>query len=466
MANANNKVDETPTSLRLCVLNREPGESLGFTITLLKSYSGHIVGGLAPGGIGESSGLWNGDRILEVNGCFVDDVPHDEVTKKINISGTQVSLLVLNKEEYKEFKSKGHDLKKLSKKSENLKPPRLLHIIKDPKSGLGISFTAVEGKNNHYAVNVVPGGGAEKAGVDQKDRVVWMNGVPAGDLSSSVISWMLKKCSSQMTVLVIDPESEEYYNSWGIPILPAMATEHNLPFISRRLHLVRGEDLYGFILRHEHLPSGRNAHILLEFDDESPADKAGMHCGDRLLEVNGASVESLTHLEIVEKVRKAEQELTLTTISPQGLDFYTMLGISPLLFCEDVIEKQYGSVPEEKESSLPTILIHEKPSSIRSRLCSVQRASLGFGFDLSGDMPGSGIYISQVVDGGPGHEAGLKKGDEVLEINGQNVEEKSLEEVVQLIEESGSNVSVLVIQKTDTNDSDSDNVSIEEEDKL
>lgn len=53
--------------------------------------------------------------------------------------------------------------------------------------------------------------------------------------------------------------------------------------------------------------------------------------------------------------------------------------------------------------------------------------------------------------GGPGQNAGLFVGDVVLEVNGQNVEEKYLEDVIMLVKEGGHFLSLLVIDKTGYN---------------
>lgn len=171
-------------SPRLCVLKREEWESYGFHLRVERGRQGHIIKNVASGGVAGRSGLQDGDRLLEVNNCYVDDVPHPEVrwasyiiklteaspkhwcvslfmnqvAKKIKLSGHQLCLLVLDGEEYEQAVSQGQDLRGLARapNGKGCKPPRLCHITRDPVSGLGINFTPVEGNTtpgNHYKSN-------------------------------------------------------------------------------------------------------------------------------------------------------------------------------------------------------------------------------------------------------------------------------------------------------------------------
>ena len=67
-----------------------------------------------------------------------------------------------------------------------------------------------------------------------------------------------------------------------------------------------------------------------EVHASSPAQSAGMQEGELLLEVDGESVESLAHKDVVERVKQSSAQVTLTTISTQGLDFYSKVGTSHL----------------------------------------------------------------------------------------------------------------------------------------
>ncbi|KAM4726219.1 NHERF family PDZ scaffold protein 4b [Anableps anableps] len=429
---------------RLCVLKREEGETYGFNLRVEKDCHGHVIRNVVQGGIAARSGLRDGDRLLEVNNCYVDDVPHPEVARKIKLSGQQLCMLVLDGEEYEQAVAVGQDLRLLSGTldEEPCKPPRLCHINKEPGSGLGISFTALEGEKGRFSVNLVKGGAAEKAGVRKGDHLVWMNGAMVSHLTHSALSRMMKKCGNSITILVVDSESEKIYMQRKMPILPAMAVPHKLPFRARKLHLIAGPEGYGFLLRLEQTPSGNTYHVLREVDSGSPAERAGVQDGEILLEVNGESVDSLRHDEIVERVRLSGKQVFITTITQTGLGFYNQLGLSPLLFCD-------GEVAENKTDKIDVQLSPKENNDLSgSRLCTVEKDPLGFGFRLDSFPQRPGTFISEVGSGGSGQRAGLVVGDVVLEVNGKNVEEKHLAEVITLVKNGGSCLSLLVMDQT------------------
>ncbi len=66
-------------SPRVCVLKKEEGETFGFRLRVERGQQGHIIRQLDSLGVAERSGLKDGDRLLEVNEMFVDNVEHMEV---------------------------------------------------------------------------------------------------------------------------------------------------------------------------------------------------------------------------------------------------------------------------------------------------------------------------------------------------------------------------------------------------
>ncbi|KAI3354695.1 hypothetical protein L3Q82_019187, partial [Scortum barcoo] len=339
--------DQSPVP-RLCQLKRLEGQSFGFHLRMDQSSRGFEIRDVEPWSPAENSGIRVGDRVLEVNEEYVDNMDLCRVMRKIQSCGLRLFLLVLRREEYEQLDladvsplqavSFGVDLQKLAKasKGEQWSRPRLCHISRTPEHGLGMSIMSVEGQRGRYIVSTVTDGPAEKAGVCTGDRLIWINGVMVSTLTHSTLSRTVKKSGDSVTVLVIDSDGECCYVRRRMPILPVVAECCSLPHNAKTLYLVKGRDGYGFLLRQEKLAVTRRiVHVLREVDVGSPAEGAGMEDGDLLLAVNGEPVESMEHGDIVKKIRQSGDTVILTCISIPGRDFYRELGISPLLFHDD-----------------------------------------------------------------------------------------------------------------------------------
>ncbi|XP_026869203.2 Na(+)/H(+) exchange regulatory cofactor NHE-RF3 [Electrophorus electricus] len=429
---------------RLCLLKREEGEGFGFYLREDQGCRGHVVQQVTPWSAAQRSGLRDGDRILEVNEHFVDNQEHSEVVQKVRASGLHVCLLVLGAEEYECAVSDGTNLMALVRahRGDGYARPRLYHINREPGFGFGFSIIPIEGDRGRYYLNPAIEGPAERAGVQAGDHLLWINGVMVSTLSHSALSKMIKRCGEYVTILVIDSTSEESYIRRKLPIVPAFACTHNLLHRPKTLHLVQGLQGYGFLLRQEKLTSGRIAHVLREVDPCSPAEAAGMEDGDLLLAVNGEQVEGLEHEDIVSRIRKSGQQVTFTTISIQGRDYFTQLGFSPLLFYEQNIPKR----EHFPELTLPRKDVHTNRSC--PRLCVLHKEARGFGFILACNQNKPGPYIGQVTAGCAGERAGLWEGDVIVEVNGQNVEHEHFEEVMRLIKKAGTSLRLLVVKGT------------------
>ncbi|XP_022523387.2 PDZ domain containing 3b isoform X1 [Astyanax mexicanus] len=447
-------------SPRLCVLKKEDGENFGFHLRVERGLCGHVVRHVDPWGVAEKAGLRDGDCVLEVNELFVADLGHVEVARRIQESGSQLCMLVLDGEEYEQAVAQSQNLKELAsaQRGGDWSPPRLCHITRDHVTGLGFSILPVEGEKGKFTISPVSGGPAEKAGVRKGDRLIWIDGALACELTHTAISKMVKKCSDDMTVLVIDSKGEMSYTRRRMPILPALADAQSMPYRPKRLHLERAPNGYGFLLRHERTPAGHKVHMLREVDAGSPAELAGVKDGELLLEVNGESTDGLIHEEVVSRFRLSGQKVTITTMALNGQEFYTKLGLSPLLFTEDHCStKKQTEQPASPEPSAavmklaaPLAKAQEDPQTQVQpsiRLCVLQRGAVGFGFHLGYVQQKPGTFINQVAPGGPGGRSGLLQGDVVVEVNGQNVEEECLEDVILLMKMGGNTLSLLVVDR-------------------
>ena len=70
----------------------------------------------------------------------------------------------------------------------------------------------------------------------------------------------------------------------------------------------------------------------------------------------------------------------------------------------------------------------------------------GYGFDLLEEDGRPRHLIGKVDEGSPGAASGLCEYDKIIEVNGINVEEKSHDEVVNLIKESPTGFKLLVVK--------------------
>lgn len=64
-------------------------------------------------------------------------------------------------------------------------------------------------------------------------------------------------------------------------------------------------------------------------------------------------------------------------------------------------------------------------SEPRARLCFLTKGERGYGFHLHGERNKGGQFIRKVEPGSSADMAGLRAGDRVVEVNGENVEQET-----------------------------------------
>lgn len=80
-----------------------------------------------------------------------------------------------------------------------------------------------------------------------------------------------------------------------------------------------------------------------------------------------------------------------------------------------------------------------------ARLCRLQRGPDGYGFHLHSEKGKPGQFIRLVEAGSPAERSGLRAGDRLLEVDGENVERESHQQVVERIRAAAGAVSLLVV---------------------
>uniref|UniRef100_A0A4X1SFA1 Na(+)/H(+) exchange regulatory cofactor NHE-RF4 n=1 Tax=Sus scrofa TaxID=9823 RepID=A0A4X1SFA1_PIG len=365
-------------------------------------------------------------------------LPTIQVIRRIRASGPRVLLTVLAKHV--------HDVARAQRgNGAHLCPtlgpgvrPRLCHIVKD-EGGFGFSVT--QGRWGPFWLVLSTGGAAERAGVPPGARLLEVNGVSVEKLTHNQLSKKLWQSGKQVTLLVAGPEVEEQCRQLGMPLAAPLAEGWALPNRPRCLHLEKGPQGFGFVLREEKGLDGRLGQFLWEVDPGLPAEKAGMQAGDRLVAVAGESVEGLGHEETVSKIRAQGSSVSLIVIDPQADRFFRMVRLSPLLFLEST------ETPDSPQDICSASLVETGAPPVEDTTVSpVPRGFRhcflypgpggGYGFRLSCVASGPPhLFISQVTSGGSAARAGLQMGDVILEVNGHPVDgENDLERLQQLAE--------------------------------
>ncbi|KAM9305240.1 Na(+)/H(+) exchange regulatory cofactor NHE-RF2 [Gastrophryne carolinensis] len=244
---------------RLCHIVR--GEhGYGFHLHGEKSKSGQFIRKVEPGSPAQLAGLKPGDRLLQVNGENVEKLTHHQVVQRIKAIENETRLLVIDRE--------ADELRRLSQSSsppesqpnssapssptvgnnngEVWKPkedptiedqlqnnhntetskqdingqvsdrcPRLCYLKKGP-NGYGFNLHSEKSRPGQFIRSVDPGSPAAKAGLRPQDRLVEVNGQNVENIKHSEVVANIKSKENETSLLVVDPETDEYFKKLGV----------------------------------------------------------------------------------------------------------------------------------------------------------------------------------------------------------------------------------------------------------
>uniref|UniRef100_A0A8C8YH13 Na(+)/H(+) exchange regulatory cofactor NHE-RF n=1 Tax=Prolemur simus TaxID=1328070 RepID=A0A8C8YH13_PROSS len=214
--------------------------------------------------------------------------------------------------------------------------------------------------------------------------------------------------------------------------------------------LEKGPNGYGF---HLHGEKGKVGQFIRLVEPGSPAEKAGLLAGDRLVEVNGENVEKETHQQVVSRIRAALNAVRLLVVDPETDQQLQKLGIQAreeLLRAQDgpgqaeppaAAENELRAAASEPEKS------HSERRELRPRLCTMKKGANGYGFNLHSDKSKPGQFIRAVDPDSPAEASGLRAQDRIVEVNGVCMEGKQHGDVVSAIKAGGDEAKLLVVDR-------------------
>ncbi|XP_034045835.1 Na(+)/H(+) exchange regulatory cofactor NHE-RF1-like isoform X2 [Thalassophryne amazonica] len=265
---------------RLCALDKGDN-GYGFHLHGEKGKTGQFIRLVEPDSPAESSGLRAGDRLVFVNGEDVDGESHQQVVSRIRSTEGRLELIVVDP-----------DTEQLLKKH-NMKC--LKEFVTD-----GIPVPCEEEEEEDRGETRGRGVEVEAVVVEGTPR----ESTPVPETNGEIHEHVEKKLSIN-------------------------CDEKASTSLRPRLCVIQqGSNGYGFNLHSERARPGQ---YIRAVDEDSPAERAGLQPKDRIVQVNGVTVEGKTHSEVVAAIKAGGSETHLLVVDPEADTFFKRCRVTPTL---------------------------------------------------------------------------------------------------------------------------------------
>ncbi|XP_066565687.1 disks large homolog 1 isoform X4 [Amia ocellicauda] len=239
------------------------------------------------------------------------------------------------------------------------------------------------------------------------------------------------------------------------------------------IKLVKGPKGLGFSIAggvgNQHIP-GDNSIYVTKIIEGGAAHKDGrLQIGDKLLAVNSACLEEVSHEDAVAALKNTPDVVYLKVAKP------TSVFMNDSFAPPDIT----NSYPQHLENHVtpPNFLGHQLPPATPGRYSPISkgmlgdeeitrdlagipasplqysreprkvvlhRGSTGLGFNIVGGEDGEGIFISFILAGGPADLCGeLRKGDRIISVNGVDLRSATHEQAAAALKNAGQTVTIV-----------------------
>uniref|UniRef100_A0A3B4WBK5 Na(+)/H(+) exchange regulatory cofactor NHE-RF n=1 Tax=Seriola lalandi dorsalis TaxID=1841481 RepID=A0A3B4WBK5_SERLL len=251
-------------------------------------------------------------------------------------------------------------------KSQYLRP-RLCTLEKGD-NGYGFHLHGEKGKTGQFIRLVESDSPAETSGLRAGDRLVFVNGDDVENESHQQVVSRIRATVGRLELIVVDPDTEQLLKKHNMKCLKEYVTDGvgevdgtengierestPVPESNGEIHehvdkklsissekvcteprprlcvIQRGSNGYGFNLHSERARPGQ---YIRAVDEDSPAERAGLLAKDRIIQVNGVSVEGKTHSQVVAAIKAGGSETRLLVVDPDTDAFYKRCRVAPTL---------------------------------------------------------------------------------------------------------------------------------------
>uniref|UniRef100_A0A663N6X0 Multiple PDZ domain protein n=1 Tax=Athene cunicularia TaxID=194338 RepID=A0A663N6X0_ATHCN len=401
--------------------------------------------------------LWAGDQILEVNGIDLRNATHDEAINVLRQTPQKVRLTVYRDEaQYKE---------------EDMYDVLSIELQKKPGKGLGLSIVGKRNDTGVFVSDIVKGGIADTDGrLMQGDQILTVNGEDVRNANQEAVAALLK-CSLGTVRLEVGrikagpfhserrtsqssqvSEGSGSLSSFSFPVSGSSAPEAFENGLKknttaseiqglRTVEIKKGpaDSLGVSIAGGVGSPLGDvPIFIAMMHSNGVAAQTQKLRVGDRIVTICGTSTEGMTHSQAVSLLKNASGTIELQVVAggevsvitgqqqdPPTSNFQFTGLTSTSIFQDDLGPPQYK-----------TITLDRGPDGLGFSIVG------GYG-SPHGDLP---IYVKTVFAKGAAAEDGrLKRGDQIIAVNGQSLEGVTHEEAVAILKRTKGTVTLTVL---------------------
>ncbi|KAG1952473.1 multiple PDZ domain protein [Pimephales promelas] len=382
--------------------------------------------------------LWAGDQILEVNGIDLRVATHDEAINVLRQTPQHVRLSVFRDEgQYKE---------------EELWDTLTIELQKKPGHGLGLSIIGRRNDTGVFVSDIVKGGVVETDGrLMQGDQILSVNGEDVRSATQEYVAALLKNCAGPIRLDVgrfkAGPfhserrlsQSSQISETGSGKVTPAAVqgdakkTHELLDKDIRTVEFTKGpSDSLGIsIAGGVGSPLG-DVPIFIAMMNPSglAAQTQKLLIGDRIVSICGNLTEGMSHNKAVSLLKNTTGIIQLQVVAGDT----TVTGPSP----------------EQSAGLTASSIFHDDLGPPQCKSISLERGPDGLGFSIvggfgspHGDLP---IYVKTVFSKGAASEDGrLKRGDQIVAVNGQSLEGVTHEEAVGILKKTKGTVTLTVL---------------------
>ncbi|XP_029474849.1 inaD-like protein isoform X2 [Rhinatrema bivittatum] len=373
--------------------------------------------------------LWAGDQILEVNGTDLRNASHEEAITALRQTPQKVRLVVYRDEaQYKD--------------EENLET-FLVELQKKTGRGLGLSIVGKRNGTGVFVSDIVKGGAADFDGrLMQGDQILSVNGEDVKNTSQETVATILK--TSQQS-------ANRNHPSLGPVITSLQSLVHSkkssvdpsqrnsgADMGPRNVEIIRGpSDALGVsIAGGKGSPLGDVPIFIAMIQASGVAARTNkLKVGDRIISINRQPLDGLSHADVVNLLKNAYGSINLQVIADTNIN---------------AIANQLESMSTGYSLNSPAEPPSEDPEAPQPKILTLDKGSDGLGFSIvggygspHGDLP---IYVKTVFAKGAAAEDGsLKRGDQILSVNGETLEGVTHEQAVAILKRQKGTVTLAVL---------------------